>query len=228
MKGFIFIFGFGIAVLLIFTVFQELFTVESPTQLTVLAPRFEERKPIIYAIPQPRDIEPYRAYQPRTNHGRTALEVAQSYLKAHREELKIQPYHDLRPVEFKTPLGTTVKFTTFQDNLPLLGLEISVQVTNELTIADVQVSYRPVKVANLKVPLMSPQEVLERIAYRYDPEPNSVVGATTVLYVHPESDEPELAYVLGVKDRSRIRGPVVQAIIRAMDGQLLGRGVARE
>lgn len=236
MKRFVFIFGFAIAALLIFTVFQELFNVEPPIRPTAIAPRFEERKPVTYAIPQPRDNEPW-AYQSKTdpaqtspaqNPGGTALEIARSYLKSHREDLKIQPYHDLRPVEFKTPLGTTVIFTVFQDNLPLLNIEMSVQVTKELTIADVRGNYRPVKRANVNTPRMSPQEVLERIAYRYDPEPSSVAGATSVIYVHPESDKPELAYVLAVKDRGRKSNSVVQAIIRATDGQLLGRSVARE
>ncbi len=67
---------------------------------------------------------------------------------------------------------------------------------------------------------------MDRLSGRFEREADSLKDASLVLYVHPEADEPELAFVIRIRDR--LRKASVQAIVRATDGQILGRSVARE
>ncbi len=154
----------------------------------------------------------------------TISDAANTYFQQHKSQWNVQDYHELRPTVIATPMGGKVRYSAFQDGLPILGLEIALDVDPTHQVSGVQSTYAPVKRADLGAPVLSQEEVLQRNG-RYALDEVSTSGITRVLYVLPGSDEPELAYVIPVRDTASAgdeKKGAAQIIFRAADGQVLG------
>lgn len=156
---------------------------------------------------------------------KSPLEVANAYLEAHKSLWKIQQHHQLRPVEFRTPLGSKVKYSVFQGNIPVLEMGIEIQLDRNLNVTQVQNSYRPIAEVNLKTPALTAAEVVEKNGDRYQLEEESSI-LSPVLYSRLGDAAPELAYVVSVKEKGQ-ESHSFQILFRASDGQVLSKSIAR-
>lgn len=157
--------------------------------------------------------------------GATPLDVAKNFLEAHRAEWGLQPYHDFRPVEFSNPLGTKVKFSVYQSGVPIVDMGIQIEIGRDLSVKGVQNNYRPLAKADLSLRNLSAQQLMDRNQGRFELDgPTS--SLSPVLFARPGKAEPEVAYLIPVRDR-RKNSASVQVLFRASDGQVLGKSFDR-
>jgi hypothetical protein len=157
--------------------------------------------------------------------GNNPIEVATEYLEEHREEWNLQPYHDFRAVEFHTPLGTKVKFSVYQSDVPIVEMGIQMEIGRDLTVLNVQNKYQPIAKADIDLRGLDAEQILGKNSGRYEADGESKLPPP-VLFVRPGSRQPELAYLLSVKDRGLDSRPV-QILFRASDGQVLAKTLSR-
>lgn len=160
-----------------------------------------------------------------TKSEKSPIEVADAYLKEHRELWKVQAFHELRPVEFRTPLGTKVKYSVFQNNIPIVDMGIEIQIDRTMNVTDVLNNYRPLEKASATRPALTMEEIVGRNADRYELEASNI-QSPPVYFARPGNSSPELAYLVSVKDKLQDSRPV-QILFRASDGQVLSKSVAR-
>ena len=161
--------------------------------------------------------------------GITATEKAQHYLDAHRTDLGIKPYHELRAVEFQSPLGTQVKFSVFQDNIPVIGLGIELQVSPSGLVSISDNQYPDVSQAETpKEKILTFESVLKLHEQDYQIMEGAIPTQelSTFWFMRPGTNTPELAYVLSLRERNEEKKQV-QVVFRATDGQILSRQYAR-
>ncbi len=154
----------------------------------------------------------------------TAGEAAETFLNEKRAEWGVREYHELRPTTYESPMGTKVKYAAYQDGLPILGSEITLEVTQDRDVTLGENNYQAVKKVDVTQPILEFNQVLER-AGRYQLDMSATSGVSKLLYLVPGSDEPELSYSMQVKENGN--GPTENLIFRASDGQILGRQVPR-
>jgi len=187
-------------------------------KLAMMAPGLPSTERV--RLPQPQVEAPEIPVPAQFAH--TANEAAEMYLQEKKGEWGVREYHELRPVTYETPMGTKVKYSAFQDGLPILGSEITLEVTTdrEVTVADS--SYLPIKKADVSQPVLNFDQILEKTGKQLDLTATN--GVSKLLFVPPGSDEPELSYSMAVKEGS---GPTENVIFRASDGMVLGRQTPR-
>ncbi len=154
----------------------------------------------------------------------TAGEAAEKFLNDKRQEWGIREYHEMRPVTYETPMGTKVKYAAYQDGLPILGSELTLEVSGDRDVSLGQNSYQAVKKADTTQPVLEFNQVLERTG-KYQLDMSATSGVSKLLFIPPGSDEPELSYSMAVKENGS--GPTENLIFRASDGQILGRQAPR-
>lgn len=155
----------------------------------------------------------------------TSNEAADKFIEQKRREWGVREYHELRPTTFENPLGTKVKYSAFQDGLPIIGSEITVDVTKDREVSVSENNYQPLKKADLSQPTMDYETILEKSPSKYKMDLSVSAGVSKIIYVAPGSDEPELSYVMAVKENGT--GPTENLVFRATDGQVLGRQPGR-
>ena len=163
--------------------------------------------------------------------GETPQEVADNYLKKHRETFNIQPFHAPRSEVFRSPIGSKVRYTFTQSGLPIIGMEIQIRMDSNLVVEKVTNNYRPLKKVDLESLDSLSQETMREIAESNQYE-EDLGGAkreyNRVLVPVSGSDTPEVAFVAPVKERlpgNRTRP--VQLLLRASDGQVLKKSFSR-
>jgi Zn-dependent metalloprotease len=152
------------------------------------------------------------------------LSVANEYLSAHKDQLRLQPYHKFKAATIEKPFYTDVRFSVYQDNLPVVGLNIDVNIAKDLSIISVENNYRPVQKADLKNSGMSFDEILKNASKRFIAEDSVASSASTILYVDSVNAFPELVYVLRLKEATGEKRNM-QVLFRASDGLILGKSV---
>lgn len=158
--------------------------------------------------------------------GRSPQEIADNFLGNHREEWHIQEYHQLRSEVHASADETTVTYRVYQDQYPVLGMKISVHVAKNFEVTSVDNTYRPVRKVDIsREPFLSAEEIIERIPPRFVADGSTAAKAASVLYVPSSGDEPELAYTMPLNEDGPTPQPV-HLLLRAADGELLGRSVA--
>lgn len=155
---------------------------------------------------------------------KTAMETADAYLNDHQAEWKIQPFHQLRPEEFKTPLGTKIKYSVFQGQVPVIDMGVEIQLDRNQNVIDVQNQYRPLEKADMDN-LLSLEEIVDRNSERYELHGEERLSPP-VLFVRSGSNVPEAAYLISVKDKTR-DARSVQILFRASDGHIISKSVSR-
>lgn len=155
----------------------------------------------------------------------TSREAADIYFNEHRAQWNIQDYHTLKPEFFESPLGTKVKYSVFQDGVPVVGLAIELDIGQDRRVTAAENTYLPVKKVDMNQPFLSHEEVIARQAGRYTLDESSTAGVSRILYLAPGNDEPELSYVIPVHEAAT--KTAVSVIFRATDGQVLGKQAGR-
>lgn len=168
---------------------------------------------------------PVRAPSSTENIKKSPTDIANEYLSGHKALWKIQPFHALHPVEFRTPLGTKVKYSVFQGEVPIVDMEIEIQLDRNLNVSNVQSNYRPLEMAAVKNPALSAEDIVNRNSDRYETEGEAKL-TPPVLFARPGNATPELAYLVSVRDKSQASRSV-QILFRASDGQVLSKSVSR-
>jgi hypothetical protein len=134
------------------------------------------------------------------------LDVADQFVKAHREEWQLQPYHELRGSLLLSPeIGTKVKYSVYQDGVLILGLDIEVDVGSDLKVQAFQNNYRPVVHIDFQ---KNRYLTAEQVAGKASVE--------KMLYVNSVSAIPELVYFIRMDE-------VWKGMFRARDGKMLGK-----
>lgn len=155
-------------------------------------------------------------------------EIARKYLEDHGEELGLRSYHEMRPSIFQTPLGARVTYQVFQDGVPVIGSEIRLQIGRNHNVMDLDNRYVPLERVDLSahggLDHGQVQELM-RIS-NYLPDPSVGDEPARVLYPVPGTNRAELAYVVSAREPSGSRRPI-QVLLRASDGQVLGKNVSR-
>jgi hypothetical protein len=156
------------------------------------------------------------------------LEIAEKYLKDHAEEMGLKDYHEMRASVFQTPLGAKVSYQVFQDGIPVVGSEIRLQIGRDQTVMDVDNRYLPVERVEISgVSALSSAQVQDLMQVsNYLPDPSVGGDPAQVIFPVPGPHRAELAYVVAAREPSGLRRPV-QVVLRAADGQVLGKNVSR-
>ena len=155
----------------------------------------------------------------------SALAAAQDLMKENRSRWGVQDFHELRPVVTEGPMGSRVKYSVYQDGLPIVGMEILVELDESHGVLNVENGYQSVRKVDVTQPGLSSEEAIARNSPRYEMDPVSTAGVSTILFYGSGMDEPELSYVVPVRERDG--GASAQIIFRASDGQVLGRQNSR-
>lgn len=157
---------------------------------------------------------------------RTALEVADDYIEAKRKEWGIREHHDLVASVFKTPIGARVKYSVFQEGIPIVGLEIRIRLGRDLSIQAVNNKYVPLEKAQIKShDFLTGREVLENWqSSLLRPDKTHSRKLDKVLVYLAGNESPELAFVVPGRDRMN---RAVQILLRARDGQTLMTSYSR-
>lgn len=193
----------------------------SPTK----APASESRTASLSLdLPQPRRVTPILG---NGNLGSTPEEVAERYVDLHREVWGLKEYHRLHPTVFRTPLGTRINYAVYQGQVPILGMEVRIQIDRFLKVAKVENEYRPLARIDIPENLPKVEELVDRhLDEVFELDRRAGVSDAPVLVPVRGSDEPVLAFVIPAKEKTNRRRPV-QLLLRADDGQILRRSVSR-
>ena len=214
---------FMVITLLGWSKFQEMNVWEPSAEKEV--PQVISASAGLWSLPRARSISALGNVD--TSLGKSPQEIADNYLNNHREEWHIQDYHQLRAELHASPVETTVIYRVYQDQLPVLGMKIEILVGKNLEVKSVQNSYRPVRKVDFShEPFLSAEEVIERIPPQFVADGATASHAASVLYVPASTDEPELAYTMPLQEGAPTPHPI-HLLLRAADGQLLGRSVPR-
>lgn len=153
--------------------------------------------------------------------GMTAAEAATAYLEMNRSQWNLQVHHDMKQVVMQSPLGSSVKFEFSQDGVPITGMYINIQLGKNNEITSVENLYRPMEQADLRAPLLSAEDVSEKISQRFLSDRGA--EASVMLFAGSHTTKPEPVYSMSateVANDGQTRRPV-KLLVRAVDGQII-------
>ncbi len=140
-KKFIFCFG-ALAILLLY---YSSFALKEPSikneELITSLPKNGKRVINSFNIKKRRDI----------------LELANNYIEKNRLSLGIREYHKLSPTLYRSPLGTSIKYSVYQDELPIIGFEFLLDFDDKNNLISLKKRYFPVEKVEFRVPLSDEQ-----------------------------------------------------------------------
>lgn len=207
---------------------EEMITKEVSEFVEPSAPSVGDRIKSMFKPPAKEEDVP-QASTP-TYSGSDPVEVTREFLNAHREEWKLQTYHELRPVEHRTPLGSQVKYAVYQDGIPIVGLAIDFRLAANLQILEVDNRYQSLERLDLdSLQILNEEEISETaLGKQYRPDPGVSNQFSKVLVVVPGQNTPELAYVAAVREQTLdSKSRPVKLLLRATDGQILKKSFSR-
>jgi Zn-dependent metalloprotease len=147
-------------------------------------------------------------------------QIADNFLREHRDEWQIQSYHELRPDVLAQ--GTQVKYAVYQNGIPIEGMEITLNLSKDHKIESVTNGYHPVaRVEVDESAVMPAEEIAAQLSDRYNVQAITFSQAQKVFFYQPDIEEVELAYKLPLVPRENSGSPVVEAMIRVSDGEIL-------
>jgi Zn-dependent metalloprotease len=157
-----------------------------------------------------------------------AFQVAMTYLDEHREEWQIQNYHELRPSLSGNPSSYVVTYQAFQENLPVMGMEIRMRMDQDSQVVDVQNGYHPVNKVDLSDPeILTSQEAMQRLPENYVVDMSGMLSGATREIFTTNDEEAELAYAIQTKDADN-NSESVRLVINAVNGEILSRSDTRD
>lgn len=153
------------------------------------------------------------------------LRAATEFLESHREEWELRDYHEFHPEVFQDPLLTTVKFRVTQDQIPVQGMEIVIEIDAEKNATLARKEYRPLAKAELDGNVLGIQEVIQKNSESFLME-TAPEGEARSLMAPEGSDEPVLVYGVSAHEKNGAGRPVY-VLFRASDGQPMSRSYTR-
>lgn len=156
------------------------------------------------------------------------VQFAEQYLLKHSKELDLKPYHQFKPIELRSPIVNTVKFSVSQDGIPIIGISLTFRFDPNGRLLQIDNQYRGLEKADTNPrSLLSIDEVLEKSLDQYSMIDTNLDAVPMILFATSTSERPELAYVLTVKEKTGERRPL-EVVFRATDGQILAKSAARK
>jgi len=153
--------------------------------------------------------------------------ITDRYLMEHGEELGLKPWHELRPSVFQTPLGARVNYQVFQDGLPILGAELHMRLGRD-NVVHLENQYLPLEKVDV-----NPKDAIDTAQVHelmkvsnYLPDPSVGTEPAKILVPVQGTNRAELVYVVSAREPGGSRRPV-QVLLRASDGQVLGKNYSR-
>lgn len=180
------------------------------------------------SLPQPRKV----AYEVTSQQHLVSTEdsvllKANKYLEDHKEELHLQPFHDIEKSVSTTPLGSTVVFTFSQGGLPIVGMSIRIKMDLQSQITDVENTYIAFpKVDFSKDDLLQPSDVVKYLPSRFVLDEVAGFQPARQLMNLEGASELTPAYVIRTRDRDDNLKPIT-LLINAVNGELLYKVRAR-
>lgn len=151
------------------------------------------------------------------------IAVATQILEAHRATWELRDYHSFEAEAYTNPLSTLVRFQVYQGKVPVLGMNIEIELDRDLKTKRVTPLYKAIEKLET-TPTLAPQ-LVSRISTRYETSLESLVKASPVIYYNPDVGSAELAFVVRTVDKQLARP--AQILVRAADGQILKKNYPR-
>lgn len=136
-----------------------------------------------------------------------ALAECDRFIKEHESEFPIRSYHQLKGQVLENPLGMRVKYEVSQNEIPIVGMEIELQINSLGKVTVSSNSYYPIE--------------------KVESNSDAWGSDSVVIYVEPGKNQGEIAYNVSVSDPNKKAPVLAHAVFSAMSGQLLARHVAR-
>lgn len=142
-----------------------------------------------------------------------------------RKHWKIEDHHEIRKVEFESPLSVERIYRFSQNGIPILGMEIRIKKEIDGSITETENSYQPISEVKIDRSLLSERAVqLPQELKRYSVAPIS--NDSTIIFVRENTHQGELAFAVSGVDRALTNRPA-QLVLRVEDGQVLHRTFGR-
>lgn len=155
------------------------------------------------------------------------IEAADRFLEENGILSTIAEHHHLNRMVMRTPLRRSVVYSVTERGLPVVGLNIWVDMDRAGNLVRIQNEYRNLPPSDLsRVDEVSAFDVSSRLNVRYQTK-DAAEDSPPILFVTPNAPRAELAFVLHVQDTLRGGPAPVEAVFRASDGQILGRNLPR-
>lgn len=224
MKKYFILFSLGILGLIAISRFFD--SVDRGTEMAAVVDLNRRQASLaVPALPAPRGT-PFNAQTIAQAEQDGAMAIANQFVEAHREEWRLQPYHELRAAVFESPFSAKVAYQVYQDNLPIIGMRIVVEVDRNRKAILFESNYRSVERLDVsRVEAMTELDLIRGLGERYE-ERREVKELTQALNLVDARNVPDLVFVVRVLDRS-LNQPA-QLVLRATDGQLVQKSFAKK
>jgi len=137
----------------------------------------------------------------------------------------IQDHHEIKPVEFESPLGVERVYRFSQNGIPIIGMEIRLKKLLDGSVLEVDNSYRPISALSISESVLSERALrLPAEVKRY--QLSAIDKESTVIFVRKNLNEGELAFTASGSDKV-LSNRTAQLILRVEDGQILHRSFGR-
>jgi len=166
-----------------------------------------------FKIPMPRQGREISAVEPINQV--SALDLIKEYVESHQTALNLQPHHSYSFEEFKGPLGSRIKMSFQQDQIPIVGMEIHFLVNLSGNVDLINSSYYPADSVVLNDPKMTMQEFWSQRFGSEKIEPSH----SFVLYRPEGANQLEPAYLFSTMNGLSSE----QWVVRVSDGSVISR-----
>lgn len=140
---------------------------------------------------------------------------------------RVAKHHRLVPTVVRTPLRSVVAYAIEERGLPIVGMNVWVRMDKRGNLVELFDEYRPLPPSDLSaIDRVSAADVAERLDGRFEAR-GGTDDSSPILFVTPNAERAEVAFVLSVRDVARGGPAPVQAVFRASDSQILGRNLPR-
>lgn len=159
-----------------------------------------------------------------------ALAAGDRFINEHEELFPIRPYHQLSGQVMENPLGMRIKYEVSQSEIPVVGMEIELQINVKGQVSVLSNSYLPIEKVELdRNNWLSLAEVMEgqQQAFKFLAHEGSPGSDSVIIYVEPGKSQGEIGYNVSVLEPNKKNPVTAHAVFSAMSGQLLARHIAR-
>lgn len=179
---------------------------------------------------KPQDFSPLREDPFEHQADSAALALANQFIIDHPALFPIQSYHQLALQSVRSPLGTRVSYQVYQDDIPLIGMQIDLMVSRSGRIRILSNEYHPVEKVQIDSrEWLGIEEILngQGSVFRLNPDFPAKHTERVKIWVSPYSPRPELVYVVSVLDEKQKQKMPGQALFSVTTGQLVARHFPR-
>ena len=159
-----------------------------------------------------------------------ALAAGERFIKGNESLFPIRSYHQLKGRVIENPMGMRVKYEVSQNEIPVVGMEIELQINSLGKVAVLSNSYHPIEKVELnRDSWLSLAEVIEgqEQTYKFSGTEGSSGADSIVIYVEPGKFRGEIGYNVSVLDANKKNSVMAHAVFSVMSGQVLARHIAR-